>query len=69
MHERLRMNAAIVEQRAGTRLSPAELRGRWQRTLHDPMLLDVPGKLELTEKGRGRVAESSLGMAIGPLPR
>lgn len=36
--------------------------------LHDPMLLDVPGKLELTEHGRGRVAESSLGMAIGPLP-
>jgi Uma2 family endonuclease len=45
------MNATIVKQHASARLSPAELRSRWQRMLHDPMLADVPGKLELTEKG------------------
>ena len=45
------MNATIVKQHAPARLSPAELRGRWQRMLHDPMLADIPGKLELTEKG------------------
>jgi len=45
------MNATIVKQHSSTRLSPAELRGRWLRMLDDPVLADVPGKLELTEKG------------------
>ncbi|HZF30883.1 MAG TPA: Uma2 family endonuclease [Gammaproteobacteria bacterium] len=45
------MNATIVKQQAPARLSPAELRRRWQQMLHDPMLADVPGKIELTEKG------------------
>jgi Uma2 family endonuclease len=45
------MNATIVTQHAKARLSRAELRSRWQRMLNDPVLADVPGKLELTEKG------------------
>jgi Uma2 family endonuclease len=45
------MNATIVKQQAPARLSPAELRRRWQQMLHDPMLADIPGKIELTEKG------------------
>ena len=45
------MNATIVKQHAPSRLSPAELRSRWQRMLHDPLLADIPGKLELNEKG------------------
>ena len=46
-----RMNATIVDQHAGTQLSRAELRARWRQMLRDPMLADVPGKLELTDKG------------------
>lgn len=45
------MSATVVKQQAEPRLSRAELRSRWQRMLHDPLLADVPGKLELTEKG------------------
>jgi Uma2 family endonuclease len=45
------MNATVVEQETAPRLSRTELRSRWQRMLHDPMLADVPGKVELTEKG------------------
>jgi Uma2 family endonuclease len=45
------MNATIAKPPAPTRLSPAELRRRWQQMLHDPMLADVPGKIELNEKG------------------
>jgi Uma2 family endonuclease len=45
------MNATHVKQLAAARLSPAELRRRWQQVVHDPMLADVPGKPELTEKG------------------
>ncbi len=45
------MNATIVKQQAPARLSRLELRRRWEQMLHDPMLADVPGKLELTEKG------------------
>jgi Uma2 family endonuclease len=45
------MNATSVSRPDATRLSPADLRSRWQRMLRDPMLADVPGKLELNEKG------------------
>jgi Uma2 family endonuclease len=45
------MNATLVKQHSPARLSPAELRRRWQEMLHDPMLADVPGKIELNEKG------------------
>src|SRR5262245_29853460 len=45
------MNATLVKQQAPTRLSRLELRRRWQQMLRDPLLADVPGKLELTEKG------------------
>jgi Uma2 family endonuclease len=45
------MNASAARQKLHTRLSAAELRSRWQRMLRDPMLADVPGKLELNEKG------------------
>src|SRR5690606_16742826 len=33
------------------RLSASELRRRWQRLLEDPVFRDIPGKLELSEKG------------------
>lgn len=45
------MNATIVKQQAPAGLSRPELRRRWQQMLRDPMLADVPGKIELTEKG------------------
>jgi hypothetical protein len=45
------MNATPVKQHAPARLSPAVLRRRWQQMLHDPMLADIPGKIELTEQG------------------
>ena len=45
------MKASIVKQAPETRLSPAELRSRWQQMLEDPRLADIPGKLELNEKG------------------
>lgn len=53
------MKASAVEQHHSPRLSPAELRGRWQRMLHDPVLADVPGKLELTEKGTLELSPAS----------
>lgn len=45
------MTAYPVDQCSPARLPPAELRSRWQRMLRDPVLADVPGKLELNEKG------------------
>lgn len=45
------MNATVFKEPSSTRLSRAELRGHWQQVLRDPVLADVPGKLELTEKG------------------
>jgi Uma2 family endonuclease len=53
------MNATIVKQHASVRLSPAELRSRWLRMLGDPVLADVPGKLELTEKGTIELSPAS----------
>jgi Uma2 family endonuclease len=48
---RSEMNATIVKQPARARLSRDELRRRWQRMIRDPMLVDIPGKLELNEQG------------------
>lgn len=45
------MNATAARPELDTRLTRAELRSRWQRTQHDPVLRDVPGKIELNEKG------------------
>lgn len=47
------MNATPTraDQAHHSRLSPSELRSRWQRMLDDPVLAEIPGKLELTEKG------------------
>ena len=45
------MNATVAKQPTDVRLSRAELRGRWLKMLHDPLLADIPGKLELSEKG------------------
>jgi Uma2 family endonuclease len=41
------------------RLSAMELRSRWQRLLEDPVLRDVPGKLELNEKGAIEVSPAN----------
>lgn len=53
------MNATFVNQHGSARLSPAELRSRWQRMLEDPLLTDVPGKLELNEKGTIELSPAS----------
>lgn len=53
------MNATSLEQHAGARLSLAELRGRWQQMLENPLLADIPGKLELTEKGTIELSPAS----------
>jgi Uma2 family endonuclease len=53
------MNATIVKQQSSARLSPAELRSRWQRMLQDPMLADIPGKLELNERGTIELSPAS----------
>jgi Uma2 family endonuclease len=45
------MNATAARPELDTRLTRAELRSRWQRARHDPVLRDVPGKIELNEKG------------------
>lgn len=49
--ERLHVNATVVKRQTGDRLSRAELRARWRRMLNDRLLADIPGKLELTDKG------------------
>lgn len=46
------MNASVAKEEICTRLSAAELRKRWHQMLVDPMLRDIPGKLELNEKGK-----------------
>ncbi len=53
------MNATIPERNADARLPRAELRGRWQRLLENPLLADIPGKLELTEKGTIELSPAS----------
>ena len=45
------MSSTVVKHPSGIRLSRAELRGRWQQMLCDPMLNDIPGKLELNDWG------------------
>src|SRR5690606_24498794 len=53
------MNATVSPGQASARLSPAELRDRWRRMLRDPVLADVPGKLELSEKGTIELSPAS----------
>jgi Uma2 family endonuclease len=43
--------STTIAQPATPRLSRAELRRRWLAMIADPLLADVPGKLELNEKG------------------
>jgi Uma2 family endonuclease len=45
------MSLLIATEPAVRRLSRAELRRRWLAMVDDPLLVDVPGKLELNEKG------------------
>lgn len=46
------MNATVAKPAdPEARLSRAELRLRWQQMLVDPMLADIPGKIELNERG------------------
>jgi Uma2 family endonuclease len=45
------MSPPIATPNTVQRLSRAELRRRWLAMLDDPVLVDVPGKLELNEKG------------------
>jgi Uma2 family endonuclease len=45
------MSSTVVKHHSGSRLSRAELRMRWQQMVRDPMLADVPGKLELNDRG------------------
>lgn len=40
-----------LAQQSVSRLSRTELRQRWLRMIGDPILADIPGKLELNEKG------------------
>jgi Uma2 family endonuclease len=43
--------STTIAQPATPRLSRAELRRRWLAMIANPLLADVPGKLELNEKG------------------
>ena len=45
------MSSTVAKQPADIRLSRAELRGRWQQMLRNPLLNDIPGKLELNDWG------------------
>lgn len=45
------MSTPIAAQSPVRRLSRAELRRRWLAMIANPLLADVPGKLELNEKG------------------
>jgi len=45
------MSSTVAKQPAEPRLSRAELRDRWQQMLRDPLLADIPGKLELNDWG------------------
>jgi len=45
------MISTVVKQPVDIRLSRAEIRRRWQQMLRDPMLNDIPGKLELNDRG------------------
>jgi Uma2 family endonuclease len=45
------MTTTIATEPAVRRLSRAELRRRWLAMIANPLLADVPGKLELNEKG------------------
>lgn len=53
------MNATNIDQSADARLSAAELLGRWRQMLENPLLADIPGKLELTEKGTIELSPAS----------
>lgn len=53
------MNASFLESTPGNRLSLAELRSRWQRVIADPLLRDLPGKIELNQKGAIEVSPAS----------
>lgn len=55
------MSQAATPRPAPPRLSAAELRRRWLRMLEDPMLADVPGKLELNENGVIELTRRTLG--------
>lgn len=53
------MNATFADHHGPARLTPAELRSRWRGMLADPLLADVPGKLELNEKGTIELSPAS----------
>lgn len=53
------MNATSPPQPTGPRLSRADLRRRWRRMIGDPLLEQIPGKLELNEKGSIEVSPAS----------
>lgn len=46
------MNATVAREEICTRVSLTELRRRWRELLVNPLLRDIPGKLELNEKGK-----------------
>ena len=53
------MNASFLKPRPTDRLSLADLRRRWQRMLEDPLLRDLPGKVELSQKGAIEVSPAN----------
>jgi len=53
------MNASLLKRQSAARLPVADLRRRWQRMLDDPLLRDIPGKLELNEKGAIEVSRAN----------
>lgn len=54
-----RMNTTIAARPEERRLSMAELRQRWRAAIDNPLLADVPGKIELNEKGSIELTPSS----------
>jgi Uma2 family endonuclease len=45
------MNATVTKAKTGYRLSRTELRRRWQQLASDPLVAEIPFKVELNEKG------------------
>jgi Uma2 family endonuclease len=45
------MNGTVTKAKTGYRLSRTELRQRWQQLASDPLVAEIPFKVELNEKG------------------
>ena len=54
------MDATLAPPSSDFRLTRAELRSRWHEMLHNRLLSDIPGKLELSDRGAIELTPANL---------